>query len=50
MSLQEEFCKSKGYIMFAPKNLICWGCKKPIKDSGTELITGCDRCNRSFVE
>ena len=50
MSLQEEYCNKKGIPMFAPKSLICSKCRKSIKDSGSELITGCNNCNYSFCE
>lgn len=49
---QEQFCKDKGYPMFAPPNGLCWSCNRDCVTEKWEfsLITGCPKCSRSFVD
>lgn len=43
--------------MFMPENGICWSCHKQIVDKliekgndGSEIVTGCPICSRSYVD
>lgn len=49
---QQDLCKAKGWPMFASSTGNCWGCGKDcVTDRwATELVTGCNRCCRSFCE
>ena len=62
---QVRYCSDKGYPHFAPTGK-CWKCNKNIYEdidhgndyytgidverAGTELITGCPHCNRSYCD
>ena len=51
LKLQKKYCEDTGSPDFAPiKTGICWACGKQVKDNGKSLITGCDKCHRSFCE
>ncbi|HEC1651073.1 TPA: hypothetical protein R1156_003018 [Yersinia enterocolitica] len=60
---QAEYCQNKGVPHFAPLNGICFRCKKDIyqqhslnghstgitvERAGSELVTYCPHCNRSY--
>ena len=47
---QMRYCDEHSLPMFAPKSGICWSCSHQVKDNGKSLITGCDKCHRSFCE
>lgn len=53
--VQKEFCKQKGYPLFAPED-ICFKCGAKIWDliseekASSELITGCPKCHWSFCD
>ncbi|AHM74549.1 hypothetical protein [Yersinia hibernica] len=60
---QEEYCQNNGAPHFAPRDGICFRCKKDIyqqhslngrstgitiEKAGNELVTYCPHCNRSY--
>ncbi len=47
---QEEYCKVNNKPMFAPLSGNCWSCGKRVTDNDKELITSCNRCNKSFCD
>ena len=53
---QQNYCKETGNPRFAPADGICWTCKKDIfekislEKAGSELITGCPFCHRSYCD
>jgi len=48
--LQKKYCEKNNLPMFVSMDGVCSWCHKQIGDTGTELITGCPYCNRSFCE
>lgn len=59
---QADLWKGKRYPNFAPANGICWKCHRNIYQNyeidghihhgrdGTELVTGCPHCHRSYCD
>lgn len=54
---QAAYCKKKDLPHFAPRNGICWSCQKDIyehertaREAGSNLITGCPWCCRSYCD
>jgi len=47
---QLKYCEDNNKPMFAPIDGRCWSCGKQVTDNGKSLITGCDKCNRSFCD
>ena len=50
LELQHSYCVKNKLIMFAPFDGLCYFCGKPILETDKNLITGCNHCDRSFVE
>jgi len=48
--LQQKYCNDKELPMFAPVSGKCWSCGQQVTDTDKSLITGCDKCHRSFCE
>ncbi|HBB9121083.1 hypothetical protein HW877_09400 [Serratia marcescens] len=64
-SAQDKYCKENNAPHFAPNNGICFRCKRDIylkidngifitgisvRRAGSELVTGCPHCNRSYCD
>lgn len=59
---QEKYCEENKLPHFAPKSGVCWNCRKNIyspdergfgittEQAGTELITGCPHCCRTYCD
>lgn len=51
MVLQEKYCNDNNVPKFAPiEDGKCWSCHQQVTDNGKSLITGCDKCNRTFCD
>lgn len=58
VALQEAFCARRGVPMFAPASGVCPNCGRQIfggegyreEQAGSELITGCPYCSKTFCD
>ncbi len=56
LQAQKDYCKEKELPHFAPSSGVCWNCKKQIynrislEKAGTDLVTGCPYCHRSYCD
>lgn len=49
---QIKLCEDNNYPHFAPKNGVCWSCRKNIftKKTGTNHITACPHCYTTYCD
>lgn len=53
---QRQFCKERGWPMFAPQDGFCWSCGRQIftekndHRARNDHITGCPECSRSYCD
>lgn len=55
---QKKYCKTLGFMHFAPEDGCCYKCGKNIYAekgisvdlAGRHLVTGCPHCNTSFID
>lgn len=58
---QRALCEAEGYPFFAPRDGVCWVCRRQIYEefkgcgitvegAGRALVTGCPHCCRSYCE
>jgi hypothetical protein len=56
INLQADYVAKKGTESVAPRDGVCWSCKKQIynliskEKASSELVTGCPYCKRDFCD
>jgi uncharacterized Zn-finger protein len=56
ITAQKKYCETHQVPMFVHPRGLCWNCNRQvfeqitIEKAGSELVTGCPFCHRSFVD